>query len=74
VQKLEQVERDIQSAEIRGDAHVVIRGCPIPIDFAAEVLADERRRSATGPQDDDSTSTGSSAEDFGGDPNSDWSS
>ncbi|MFQ3451785.1 DEAD/DEAH box helicase [Bradyrhizobium sp. UFLA01-814] len=67
-EELEQVERDIQSAEIRGDAHVVIRGCPIPIDFAPEVLADERRRSAAGRQDDGSTSKESLAEDFGGDP------
>ncbi|WP_439359946.1 DEAD/DEAH box helicase [Bradyrhizobium sp. DASA03007] len=68
VEELEQVERDIQSAEIRGDAHVVIRGCPIPIDFAPEVLADERRRSAAAPQEDDSTSTRTPAEDCGGDP------
>lgn len=67
-EELEQVESDIQSAEIRGDAHVVIRGCPIPIDFAPEVLAEERRRSAAGSQDDDATSTGYPAEDLGGDP------
>jgi hypothetical protein len=43
--EIEQIEKDIQSAEIRGDAHVVIRGFPIPIDSAPQVLADERRRS-----------------------------
>lgn len=66
VEELEQVEKDIQSAEIRGDAHVVIRGCPIPIDFAPEVLADERRRATAEPRDDDST--GPPTEDFGGEP------
>lgn len=65
-EELEQIERDIQSAEIRGDAHVVIRGCPIPIDFAPRVLADERRRSAARPQEDNSTPTVGSAEEAGG--------
>jgi len=64
VEELEQVEKDIRSAEIRGDAHIVIRGCPIPIDFAPEVLADERRRAAAKPRDDDSPPT----EAFGGEP------
>src|SRR5262249_5004796 len=37
-------ERDIEAAEIRGDPHVIIRGFPIPIDSAPDVLAEERRR------------------------------
>jgi superfamily II DNA or RNA helicase len=45
--ELTQIENDIQAAEIRGDAHVVIRGCPIPIDSAPQVLAEERRKSET---------------------------
>jgi len=42
--ELAQIERDIESAEVRGDAHVVIRGVPIPIDSAPRVLDEERRR------------------------------
>jgi superfamily II DNA or RNA helicase len=52
--EIEQIEKDIQSAEIRGDAHVVIRGFPIPIDSAPQVLADERRRSEAAVQQDSS--------------------
>jgi hypothetical protein len=54
-EELGQIEKDIHAAEVRGDAHVVIRGCPVPIDSAPEVLAEERRRSATSPQEDGST-------------------
>jgi hypothetical protein len=54
-EELAQIEKDIQTAEIRGDSHVVIRGCPIPVDSAPEVLAEERGRSATSPQEDGST-------------------
>jgi hypothetical protein len=39
-----QIEREIEAAEIRGDAHVVIRGVPIPIDAAPRVLAEEKER------------------------------
>jgi superfamily II DNA or RNA helicase len=67
-EELAQVEKDIQTAEIRGDAHVVIRGCPIPIDSAPEVLAEERRRSAKTPQEDGSTSEDSRTDDHDKDP------
>ncbi|MDR3468142.1 MAG: DEAD/DEAH box helicase [Xanthobacteraceae bacterium] len=67
-EELAQVERDIHTAEIRGDAHVVIRGCPVPIDSAPEVLAEERHRSATSPQEDASTSGGSQTQDDSKDP------
>lgn len=48
--ELAQIEKDIQAAEVRGDAHVVIRGCPIPIDSAPQVLAEERRKSEDATQ------------------------
>ncbi|TKV80126.1 DEAD/DEAH box helicase [Bradyrhizobium elkanii] len=67
-EELAQIEKDIEAAEIRGDAHVVIRGCPIPIDSAPEVLADERRRSAARSPEDGSTPTESPAEDPDRDP------
>lgn len=53
-EELAQIERDLTSAEVRGDAHVVIRGFPIPIDAAPAVLADERRRSTQSQQPDGS--------------------
>jgi hypothetical protein len=52
VEELDQIVRDIEAAEVRGDAHVVIRGVPIPVDAAHKVLAEERSRtesSATPP-------------------------
>ncbi|WGS18960.1 MULTISPECIES: DEAD/DEAH box helicase [unclassified Bradyrhizobium] len=67
-EELAQVEEDIQKAEIRGDAHVVIRGCPIPIDSAPEVLAEERRRSATVPQEEVLTLEDIQTEGHGKDP------
>ncbi len=55
--ELAQIEKDIHSAEVRGDAHVVIRGFPIPIDSAPQVLAEERRRSEAAVQQDSTPAT-----------------
>jgi len=47
--EIEQIEKDIQSAEIRGDAHVVF----VLSDsnrFRPQVLAEERRRSEAAVQ------------------------
>src|SRR5712664_787734 len=64
--EIEQIEKDIQSAEIRGEAHVVIRGFPIPIDSAPQVLAEERRRSEAAVQQEPSpTNKAKSAEGSG---------
>ena len=44
--ELEQIERDIERAEVNGDTHVVVRGVPIPVDAAPQFLAKERERTA----------------------------
>jgi superfamily II DNA or RNA helicase len=42
--QIQQIADDIETAEVRGDTHVVIRGVPIPVDAAPQVLAEERHR------------------------------
>lgn len=42
--EVEQIERDIEAAEVRGDTHVVVRGVPIPVDAMPQFLAKERER------------------------------
>jgi superfamily II DNA or RNA helicase len=54
--EITQIEKDIEAAEIRGDAHVVIRGHPIPVDSAPKVLAEERRRSEAAKEPDNGSS------------------
>jgi superfamily II DNA or RNA helicase len=44
--QLDEIARDIAAAGARGDAHVLIRGVPVPIDTALQVLAMERKRTA----------------------------
>jgi superfamily II DNA or RNA helicase len=54
--ELEQIARDIEAAEVRGDTHVVIRGVPIPLDAAPQLLAKERERTAKAATDSASPS------------------
>jgi superfamily II DNA or RNA helicase len=42
--EIEQIERDIEAAEVRGDTHIVVRGVPVTIDAAPQLLAKERKR------------------------------
>jgi superfamily II DNA or RNA helicase len=52
VEGLKKLEDEVETAEARGDPHVVIRGVPVPIDAAAKVLEDERRRTAAATEPD----------------------
>jgi superfamily II DNA or RNA helicase len=44
--QLEEIERDISAARLRGDDHVVIRGVPVPLDAVPHLLHKERERAA----------------------------